>query len=89
MDEITLELTEPTALVTVKYNPHIRRYKVWIENDSKSRWVNAMWDLGGWGIGDFETRWKWLADRVAKKMQWRADKSRLRKDRHFVSIDSK
>lgn len=87
--ETTDELLEPGATVVVKYNPHIRRYKVWIEDGENRRWVDAMWDLGGWGIGDFQTRWKWLAERVAHKMRRKLDKSRLKADRHFVNSVSK
>lgn len=53
----------------VIYNNETARYRIW--HNALKEWVTNDWHLQRWSIGAYETRCKWLADRMAAKLEKR------------------
>lgn len=84
METIKLDL-DPQPVVTVKFNPHLRRYRIWIENDGEPRWAQAGWDIPDWEVGEYQTRWKWRVDRAAEKLLHKLLTEHLSRDIHWIT----
>jgi len=52
---------------TVIKNETTDTYRIW--KRSLGEWVTNDWHLQRWAVGAYETRWQWLAERMARKLE--------------------